>query len=308
MLRIGVIISVGVTTVAGVSSVTLFCTSRFGDYGTVAVVVHLNDFLCNKNGVTYRTVLTFGKTCFSAGWSYSLIDNFGMTVSLNDFLCQKNRVTYGAMLSFCKSCFGTGGSDCFVDHFGMAVRLDNFLLYEDLSALGALTTVGKARFRTSRRFTCDNGCISMSTLGIANKSANVTNFVILIIVCVCNHRNFCLCYKNCVTYRAVLTLGETGFNASRLYGFVYSFGMSLRFDCLCFYFAASALAFLFAFLGAVGFFRSFPLAKSMTCSIHICIDITIAAVAGVSSVALFGTSRIGNYNFIRVSGCVCKRI
>ena len=47
----------------------------------------VNRFLSNKNLVTYRAMLTFGKTCVFTVGSNRLINYLGMTVSRNNLLC-----------------------------------------------------------------------------------------------------------------------------------------------------------------------------------------------------------------------------
>ena len=49
----------------------------------VAVTLGRNNFLSNKNRVTYRAVLTFGKTGIGAGRCNSLIDYFSVSLCRN---------------------------------------------------------------------------------------------------------------------------------------------------------------------------------------------------------------------------------
>ena len=158
----------------------------------------------------------------------------------NFSLCKKYCVTHRTMLAFCKTCLGACGRYSLVDYFGMTVSLNDFLLYKDLSTLGTLATVGQAGFRTSRGFSCDNSCVDMSTLSVTNKSANVTVFVVFVVVGVCDHRNFCLSKKYCVTYGAVLSFGKACFGTSRSNGFVNYFGVAVSFYIVIYIYIAAS--------------------------------------------------------------------
>ena len=78
-----------------------------------------NNFLSNKNRITYRTVLAFGKTGTRAGCGNSFINYFCMTLGRNNFLSYKNRVTYRAVLAFGKTGIGTGCGNSLIDYFGV---------------------------------------------------------------------------------------------------------------------------------------------------------------------------------------------
>ena len=112
----------------------------------------------------------------------------------------------------------------------MSVSFNNFLLYKNFSALSTLATVSQAGFRTSRGFSCDNSCVDMSALGVTNKSANVTVFVVFVVVGVCDNRNFFLRNKNCVTYGTMLSFCETCLGAGRINSLIDNFGMTVSFD------------------------------------------------------------------------------
>ena len=69
----------GVIAVCRVNSLTYRANAVY-----VAVRGHLHGFLCLKNRLTYRALLTFSKAGFSTGRSLCFINYFGMTVCLND--------------------------------------------------------------------------------------------------------------------------------------------------------------------------------------------------------------------------------
>ena len=71
----------GVIAVCRVNSLTYRANAVY-----VAVRGHLHGFLCLKNRLTYRALLTFGKTCFDTGCAYRRNGLFGMTACLNDIL------------------------------------------------------------------------------------------------------------------------------------------------------------------------------------------------------------------------------
>ena len=64
---------------------TGFCAGRVGVNDPFAVAVSLcgNYVLSNKDFVTYRAVLTFGKTGFSAGRFNSSVNDFGVSLCRN---------------------------------------------------------------------------------------------------------------------------------------------------------------------------------------------------------------------------------
>ena len=61
---------------------TVFCAGRFliGDPFAVAVTLGRNNFLSNKNRVTCRAVLAFGKTGCGAGRFNSDVNDFSMSL------------------------------------------------------------------------------------------------------------------------------------------------------------------------------------------------------------------------------------
>ena len=107
------------------------------------VAVRSNNFLCYENCLTYRAVLTFGKTGLGTCGLYCRV-NYDVVVELvNNFLCYENLVTYRAMLTFGKACLGTCRSLSCVDYFSVSELINNFLLYESYAANRALLTVSK---------------------------------------------------------------------------------------------------------------------------------------------------------------------
>ena len=90
----------------------------------------INNRLCNERFVTYRTMLTLGKTRLGASGSYRRIDYLGVSESINYSLCEKNLVTFRAMFSFSKTCFCASRSNRRIDYLGVRVtiRRQAFLL------------------------------------------------------------------------------------------------------------------------------------------------------------------------------------
>ena len=156
-----------------------------------------------------------------------------MTNSLDDILLHKNFITNLAVLTFGKSCFGTSGSYCIVDNLGVTKSLDNFLLYKDLFALSALASISKTRLRAVGSLTGNNYYFKVCAFSIANESASVTAFVVLIVISVRNHRNLALLYENFLTNVAVLTFGKTCSSTSSCYFRIDNLGVTRAIDNLC---------------------------------------------------------------------------
>ena len=75
--------------------------------GRFCVTELFNHLLRYGNGVTYCTLLTLGKTCFSTCGRYCGKNLLGVTKSRNLFSGYCNFSTYCTLLTFCKTCFGT---------------------------------------------------------------------------------------------------------------------------------------------------------------------------------------------------------
>ena len=111
------------------TSKCLFTSSRTGgrcgNFFLITVAKSGNNFLFNNNSITYRTMLTFGKTGCSTGRCYCRINNLGVAESGNNFLFNNNSITYRTMLTLGKTGCGTCGSYCRINNLGVAGRLDN---------------------------------------------------------------------------------------------------------------------------------------------------------------------------------------
>ena len=66
----------------------------------------------------------------------------------------------------------------------------------------------------------------MSAFSLTDKSTLVTCFIVFVVVGVCNHGNFSLCKKYCVTHRTMLAFCKTCLGAGRSYRIVNNFGVS----------------------------------------------------------------------------------
>ena len=67
----------------------------------------------------------------------------------------------------------------------------------------------------------------MSAFRITDKTAFITGAVILVVICMRYHRRYILRFDNCITYRAMLTLGKSRCGTSGFDGIVDDLGMSL---------------------------------------------------------------------------------
>ena len=140
--------------------------------------------LCGEGFIADRAFRAFGKAGFGTGRSNSRVDNFGMASCINDFLNDKDFVTYGAVFALSKSGFGTSRSNSCVDNLSVACCC--FLYVRCVIATAT-------------------SLISIPTdLGTSGCLRNV--IYIIMTECI----DYCLSYKDFVTYRAVLTLGKSG--------------------------------------------------------------------------------------------------
>ena len=169
-----------------------------------------NCFLCNKNFVTNRALLTFGKT--GRGTSSINCGNsfFCMIYHRNYCLSNKNFVTNRAVLTFSKTCCCASSRNSRINNLGVTKSVNCCLCSNDFTALNALRAISKAGCCTSSRITFNNFCFGMCASRFTFVSANVTDCIINIIVCMSYHRNFALSNKNRFTNGAVLTFGKTG--------------------------------------------------------------------------------------------------
>ena len=68
-----------------------------------------NGALTYGNSITYRALLTLGKTCFGTGGSLSLESLLAMAKSCDRFLLLKDLATILALLALCKTALSTSG-------------------------------------------------------------------------------------------------------------------------------------------------------------------------------------------------------
>ena len=111
-----------------------------------------NGFLRYGDGVTYRALLTLGKTCFGTGRCYGIESFLGVAVCRNGFLRYGNGVTYRTLLTLGKTCFGTGRRYGVESFLCVAVCRNGFLRYGNGVTYGALLTRGKTCFGTGGRY------------------------------------------------------------------------------------------------------------------------------------------------------------
>ena len=109
-----------------------------------------NGILCYENLVTYRAVLTFGKSCGGASRCNRFVAHLGVTKSSNGILCYENLITYRAVLTLGKSCGGASRSNRFVDHLGMTKNSNDILSDENLITNRTVLTLGKSCGGASR--------------------------------------------------------------------------------------------------------------------------------------------------------------
>ena len=276
---------------AGVGCITILGTGGSGYYRHIAVTELRNCCLRYKNLVTYRTMLTFGKTGFGTGRSLRFVDHFGVSELFDRLLRYKNHITYRAMLTFGKSGCGTGRSLRFVDHFGVAESIDYRLLYENLVTNATVLTLGKTGFGTS----CCNCRVD---------HFGVTEFI-----------NYILFYQNFAADGAFNSRGKSGFGTGCRYCRNNLIGMSLsvnykrrfiRCALSCFIqeegaaiLTAALVMFLVSGFGTSGCL-SLNLFEIMTESVNLFgVGMSRIILTGKGLYAVFGTGRIGG-NFTLV--------
>ena len=98
---------------AHVTALVIFVCVCMGDDGV--------NTLLHKDFVTYRAMLTLGKTCLGAGGSYRHVGHLGVTCGVNSLLSNNNKLAYRAMLTLGKTALGAGGGYRLVDHLGVEV-------------------------------------------------------------------------------------------------------------------------------------------------------------------------------------------
>ena len=276
---------------AGVGSITILGTGGSGYYRLIAVTELRNCCLRYKNLVTYRTMLTFGKSGFGTGRSLRFVDLFGVSELFDRLLRYKNLVTYRAMLTFGKTGFGTSRSLRFVDHFGVAESIDYRLLYENLVTNATVLTLGKTGFGTS----CCNCRVD---------HFGVTEFI-----------NYILFYQNFAADGAFNSRGKSGFGTGCRYCRNNLIGMSLsvnykrrfiRCALSCFIqeegaaIFSAALVMLILSLFSTSGCRRLNLFEIMTESVNLFgVGMRLIILTGKGLYAVFGTGRIGG-NFTLV--------
>ena len=160
-----------------------FCTFRcYSSINYCSMPNCGNDFLFNNYYVTYRTVLTFGKTCFRAVGSNSRIDNFGMTCRGNGCLCYEHGITYRAVFTFCLTVGSASSRNRRIDNLSMTKSNNCVLSNEDFFTNRTMCTLGKTRRSTSRSDCSEHGFLmplgfsSEIAVGYGNGSRNIAEF------------------------------------------------------------------------------------------------------------------------------------
>ena len=167
---------------------TEFCfTTVSGTNEVVITVISLNCFigedmpksvnyrLCYENLVTYRAMLTFGKTAICTCCRYCLVNNFGMTLFFNYLIYAMSTLT--AKLLAARGSTGCIGKNCF------AIRM-SYLFIDKITAITLIPMVSVVILRnivcmsymTERLFYhiityCTNlGVVFGSSINIGNMS------------------------------------------------------------------------------------------------------------------------------------------
>ena len=138
-----------VTCGTSISGVACSGTGRRSYYSLVAVTERCHGFLRNESFVTYRTMLTGGKTGCSTGRCYCLVDYLGVTECCYGFLRNESFVTYGTVLTGGKTGCGTGRSYCGIVYLGMSGSRNRIRSNDGLITNGTLDSIGPTVLSTS---------------------------------------------------------------------------------------------------------------------------------------------------------------
>ena len=198
------IIRIGITALgAGMGGVTAILAGRLGHNSLIIMTQSVNDFLCNDDSVTDRTMLAFGQTGGSTGGCHPGINHFGVTQCINFFLSNQDFVTGRAVLTFGQTGSCTGRCNSSIHHFGVTQCSNGFL--------------------SNQNFSADRAALAFGQTGLlaVGRHSSVNHFGMTQSV------NHSLSNQNSVTDRAVLALGQTGAFATGCHCFVNHFGMTL---------------------------------------------------------------------------------
>ena len=103
---------------------SLICTGRrnivFNNCFRRSMPKSSNGFLCGKNRITYRAILTFGKPRCGAGGCHGRFNGLCMAESRNNVLRHKNFIANRAVFAFGKPGCGTGWRNSGIDRCGVA--------------------------------------------------------------------------------------------------------------------------------------------------------------------------------------------
>ena len=212
-----------------------------------------NSFLCYSSNTTNSTLLTFGKTGFSACGSLACYGFFGVTGCCNSFLCYSSNTTNSTLLTFGKT--GCGASRCYCRNgfFGVTGCCNSFLCYSSNTTTSTLLTFGKTGFGT---------CGSLACYGFFGVTGCCNSF---------------LCYSSNTTNSTLLTFGKTDCSTSRSYCRNGFFGVTLCRNCFLISFTTVTCILFVTINGTSGIFRINQLIK-VACvrppnTIGICIGI-----------------------------------
>ena len=268
-----VVCNILIAAMAGVSGIALLGAGRSNYLCLIGVTGCRNNRLLYERFVTYRALLTLGKTGFGAGCV--LAGNYFLGVSCygNNRLLYERFATYRTLLTLGKTGFGAGCILAGNNFLGVSCYGNNRLLYERFTADGTLLTLGKTGFGAG---CCLAGNDLFGVLGC---------------------RNICIDFN--------VTTNGTGVRGITLFGAGGSrYGCNVIMTCSCDLFdfemvAMVAVASLFTFKRAGRSGSLYPFAIAMTESYCVVIHFNISASAGIGGVALLGAGR-RSYNFFEV--------
>ena len=141
--------------------------------------------LSSQYGITYRAMVTLGKTGYGTGRLNTCILFGSMSQSFNIVLRNQNYVTYGTMLSFSLTLLCTCCGNCIINFLGMAGSCFHLVLTGYLGAAGLNGTVNDLVVATVNGTCCVNlvlyhgssGSVSQSILDIYLHSMTHSVFI-----------------------------------------------------------------------------------------------------------------------------------
>ena len=181
-------------TMRSLGKTRVFTIGCYGLIGHHVVTKCGNYFLLNLM-ITSRTMRSLGKTRVFTTGRYRLVSHHVVAKCIYNRLRNENCITYRAVLAFGQTGCRTSGSNCCINHFCM-------------------TKCGNSN-RYTAKFCFANCTINYIIIGtvIFTIGGNVV-FNNDITCSMISYRNYLLRNENCITYRAVLTLGQTGCRTS----------------------------------------------------------------------------------------------